>query len=74
MSDTNHATAESNMIRIARLQERLVEAEAALTRAGIALKEVQNQLKEFLRIRQCTSSCAAMMQASACHPACLCGL
>ena len=53
----NHATAESNMIRMARLRERLVQAEAEKTRAGIALKEVENELKalresvnaEFLR-------------------------
>ena len=52
-----HATAEGNLIRMARLRERLVEAEAEKTRAGIALKEVENELKalretvsnEFLR-------------------------
>ena len=52
-----HPTAESNMIRMARLRERLVEADAAKTRADIARQEVWNELKvlrasvneEFLR-------------------------
>ena len=53
----DHTTAESNMIRMARLRERLVEADAAKTRADIARQEVWNELKalretvnaEFLR-------------------------
>ena len=57
MSDTDNTTAESNMIRMARLRERLVEADAAKTRADIARQEVWNELKalresvnaEFLR-------------------------